>query len=200
MFGRHDRFTEEGPGHCGRKYFRGKGGFWAEMGEGWGRHGRHRFGGEFGGRLFDNGELRLVILSFIAEKPSHGYEIIKGIEEKMGGVYVPSPGVVYPTLSMLEDEGFATVNAEGGKKLYTITDAGRTEVKANKARIEELLGRIRKAGEAFGGGRTPQIMRAMHNFKLALKIRFAQGDMTADQIRQVAEIIDRAAKEIESIL
>jgi DNA-binding PadR family transcriptional regulator len=200
MFGRHyGRHAEEGHGQCGGKHFRGGKGFWAEMGEGWGRHGRHRFGGEFGGRLFDNGELRLVILSFIAEKPSHGYEIIKGIEEQMGGSYVPSPGVVYPTLSMLEDEGFATVNSEGGKKLYTITDAGRAELKTNKARIEQLLGRIRQVGEAFGSGRTPQVMRAMHNFKLALKMRFAQGDMTSDQIKRVAEIIDNAAKEIESI-
>lgn len=201
MFGRHnERFTEEGPGHCGgRKYFRGKGGFWAEMGEGWGRHGRHRFSGEMGGRLFDSGELRLVILSFIAEKPSHGYEIIKGIEEKMGGAYVPSAGVVYPTLSLLEDEGFATVSSGGGKKLYTITEAGRTELNANKARIEELLGRIRQVGRAFGSGRTPQIMRAMHNFKLALKMRFAQGDLGSEQIGRIAEIIDKAAKEIESI-
>ena len=199
MFGRHDRFTEEGPGHCGRKHFRGKGGFWAEMGEGWGRHGRHRFGGEFGGRLFDNGELRLVILSFIAEKPSHGYEIIKGIEEKMGGAYVPSAGVVYPTLSLLEDEGFATVSSEGGKKLYAITDAGRAEFEANKARIDELLGRIRQVGQAFGSGRTPQVMRAIHNFKLALKMRFAQGNLTNEQISRIAEIIDKAAKEVESI-
>jgi DNA-binding PadR family transcriptional regulator len=200
MFGRnHGKCAAEGPSHGGGKHFRGKGGFWAEMGEGWGRHGRHRFGGEMGGRLFDNGELRLVILSFIAEKPSHGYEIIKGIEEQMGGSYVPSPGVVYPTLSLLEDEGFATVNAEGGKKLYTITDAGRAELEGNKARIDQLLGRIRQVGEAFGSGRTPQVMRAMHNFKLALKMRFAQGDMTGDQIKRVAEIIDKAAKEIESI-
>jgi DNA-binding PadR family transcriptional regulator len=200
MFGRHyERFTDDAHGHCGRKNFRGKGGFWSEIGEGWGRHGRHRFGGDLGGRLFDNGELRLVILSFIAEKPSHGYEIIKGIEEQMGGVYVPSPGVVYPTLSLLEDEGFATVDVQGGKKLYTITDAGRAELTANKTRIDQLLGRIKEVGKAFGSGRTPQVMRAVHNFKLALKMRFAQGNLTPDQINQVAEIIDRAAQEIESI-
>jgi DNA-binding PadR family transcriptional regulator len=200
MFGRYYNRSEEGPGVCsGRKHFRGKGGFWAEMGEGWGRHGRHRFGGEFGGRLFDSGELRLVILSFIAEKPSHGYEIIKGVEEKMGGAYVPSAGVVYPTLSLLEDEGFATVSSEGGKKLYAITEAGKAEIAANKSRIDALLGRIREVGKAFGSGRTPQVMRAMHNFKLALKLRFAQGTLTSEQIGRIAEIIDKAAREIESI-
>jgi DNA-binding PadR family transcriptional regulator len=169
------------------------------MSEGWGRHGRQRFGGEFGGRLFDSGDLRLVILSFIAEKPSHGYEIIKGIEQQMGGAYVPSAGVVYPTLNLLEDEGFATVDVQGGKKLYTITDAGRAELKSNKSRIDELLGRIKEVGKAFGSGRTPQVMRAMHNFKLALRLRFAQGDLAPDQIERIAEIIDKAAKDIESI-
>ena len=125
------------------------------MGEGWGRHGRHPFGGEFGGRLFDSGELRLVILSYIAEKPSHGYEIMKGIGEQMGGVYTPSAGVVYPTLNQLEDEGFATVNSEGGKKQYTITEAGRAELASQQARIDQLLGRIRQTGETYKSGRTP---------------------------------------------
>jgi DNA-binding PadR family transcriptional regulator len=201
MFGRHhEPQSEQRRGPCGGKHFRGaKGGFWAEMGEGWGRHGRQRFGGEFGGRLFDSGDLRLVILSFIAEKPSHGYEIIKGIEEQMGGAYVPSAGVVYPTLSLLEDEGLATVTTQGGKKLYTLTEAGHAELAANKTRIDALLGRIREVGQAFGSGRTPQIMRAMHNFRLALKLRVAQGNLTTSQISRIAEIIDNAAKEIESI-
>src|ERR1700675_3700811 len=116
-----------------------------ERGGGWGRswdfhHGeeRHRgrhggFGGPmghdrgFGGgggreRHFDNGELRFVILQLIADKPSYGYEIIKAIEERLSGAYAPSPGVVYPTLTLLEEEGYATVSsAEGGKKLYTVT-------------------------------------------------------------------------------
>jgi DNA-binding PadR family transcriptional regulator len=203
MFGRHfDRIYErheERAAACGGKHFRGGKSFWGEMSEGWGRHGRGRFGGEFGGRLFDSGELRLVILSFIAEKPSHGYEIIKSIEERLGGVYAPSAGVVYPTQSLLEDEGLATVTSEGGKKLYAITDAGRAELQANKTRIDAILGRIREMGRAFGGGRSPQVMRAIHNFKLALKLRFAQGNLSNEQIGKIAEIIDRAAREIESI-
>jgi DNA-binding PadR family transcriptional regulator len=200
MFERHQRRQfEEGSGHCGPwKHFRGGRGFWAEMGEGWGRHGR-QFGGEFGGRLFDSGDLRLVILSYIAEKPSHGYEIMKGIGEQMGGVYTPSAGVIYPTLNQLEDEGFATVTSEGGKKEYTITDTGRAELESQKARIDQLLGRIRQMGENYGSGRTPQIMRALHNCKLALKLKFGQGNLTSDQIKKVAEILDTAAKEIERV-
>jgi DNA-binding PadR family transcriptional regulator len=170
------------------------------MGEHWARgQGRHRFGREFGGRLFESGELRFVILSYIAEKPAHGYEIMKGIAEKLGGAYAPSAGVIYPTLSQLEDEGLATVLAEGGKKLYTITEEGRKELEANKERIENLLKRMREMGDAFGSGSTPQIVRAIHNFKLALKLRFGRGNLTAEQIGRIAAIIDAAAREVESV-
>jgi DNA-binding PadR family transcriptional regulator len=188
-----------GSGHCGPwKHFRGGRGFWAEMGEGWGRHGRRPFGGEFGGRLFDSGELRLVILSFIAEKPSHGYEIMKGISDQTGGVYAPSAGVVYPTLNQLEDEGLATAISEGGKKQYTITEAGQAELQAQKARIDEILGRIRQMGESYGTRRAPEIVRALHNFKLAMKLSFGR-DLSPEQIRKIAEILDNAAKEIERV-
>jgi DNA-binding PadR family transcriptional regulator len=196
------RHCEDAAARCGsQRYFRGgRGGFWAEMGEHWAKHqGRHRFGREFGGRLFESGELRFVILSYIAEKPAHGYEIMKGIAEQLGGAYAPSAGVIYPTLSQLEDEGLATVLAEGGKKLYTITEAGRKELEANKERIEELLRRIRQMGEAFGSGRAPQIMRAIHNFKLALKLRFGRGELTPEQIAKIAAIIDGAARDVESV-
>lgn len=197
MFREH--LTHSEGGRCGQwKHFRGgKHGFFGEMGEFWGRH---RFGGDIGGRLFDHGELRFVILQMIAEKPSYGYELIKTIGEQLSGVYSPSAGVVYPTLTMLEEEGLATVTStEGGKKLYAITDAGRQELVENKAWVEAIFQRIRKVGAAFGRGRSPQIMRAMHNFKLALRLRFAQGDLNKEQISKIAEIIDAAAKQIESV-
>ncbi|QNI32013.1 PadR family transcriptional regulator [Alloacidobacterium dinghuense] len=200
MFGHRDEYEQrEGCGPRSGKHFRGgRHGFFGEMGEMWGRHGR--YGGDLGGRLFDNGELRFVILQLLAEKPSYGYEMIKAIGERLSGVYAPSPGVVYPTLTMLEEEGFATVAAtDGAKKLYTITDAGREELKANKTLVDTIFARIAQVGSAFGRGRSPQIMRAMHNFKLALKLRFAQGDLTKEQVNKIAEIIDAAAKGIESI-
>lgn len=203
MFGRDYRshFEDAARTCAAGKHFRGgRGGFWAEMGEHWFRHqGRHRFGREFGGRLFESGELRFVILSYIAEKPAHGYEIMKGIAEQMGGAYAPSAGVIYPTLSQLEDEGLATVVAEGGKKLYTITDAGRKELESNKELVDSLFRRIREMGEAFGSGRAPQIMRAIHNFKMALKLRFAQGNLSPEQISKIAAIIDAAARDVESV-
>ena len=196
---RSKRQFEQESSHWGPwKHFRGGRGFWGEMGERWARHGR-QFGSDFGGRLFDSGELRLVILSYIAEKPSHGYEIMKGIADQMGGVYTPSAGVIYPTLNQLEDEGLATATSEGGKKQYTITEAGLAELEAQKARIDEILGRIRQMGEAYGNHRTPEIMRAMHNCKLALKLKFGRGDLSSDQISKIAEILDAAAKEIERV-
>jgi DNA-binding PadR family transcriptional regulator len=138
-----------------------------EMFEGFmGRHGRG-FGGDRE-RLFDSGELRLVILQLVAEKPSYGYEIIKAIEERLSGGYAPSPGVVYPTLTLLEEEGYATSSTEGNKKLYTVTELGTEYLKTNQATIKAIFGRMEQAGDVFGRGRSPQIMRAIMNLKFAM--------------------------------
>jgi DNA-binding PadR family transcriptional regulator len=166
-----------------------------------GRHGRG-FGG-FGGdreRLFDSGELRLVILALVAEKPSYGYEIIKAIEERLSGGYAPSPGVVYPTLTLLEEEGYATVStAEGSKKLYTVTELGSEYLKTNQATIKAIFGRMEQAGKAFGRGRSPQIMRALMNLKFALRLRAGQGNLSPEQTRKITEAIDAAAKVISEV-
>ena len=159
------------------------------------------FGRGFGGgdreRLFDNGELRLVILALVAEKPSHGYEIIKAIEERLSGGYAPSPGVVYPTLTLLEEEGYATVsNTEGSKKLYTVTEQGQEFLKTNQAIIKAIFGRMEQAGKAFGRGRSPQIMRALMNLKFALKMRAGQGSLSPEQISKITEALDAAARTI----
>jgi DNA-binding PadR family transcriptional regulator len=186
-------------GHCGHHHWRevrhhGRHGGWGGF-EGFGR-GRG-FGGE---RLFDSGELRLVILQLLAEKPSYGYEIIKAIEERLSGGYAPSPGVVYPTLTLLEEEGFATVStAEGSKKLYTATEAGRELLKTNQATIKAIFGRMEQAGRAFGRGRSPQIMRAMANLMFALRMRAGSGNLSADQTRKIAEAIDAAARVIDEV-
>jgi DNA-binding PadR family transcriptional regulator len=175
------------------------------------RHrGRHhgfegRFGPDrgFGGgreRHFDNGELRFVILQLIADKPSYGYEIIKAIEERLAGGYTPSPGVVYPTLTMLEEEGYATVaSTEGNKKLYAVTEAGKAYLEENKAAIKAIFGRMEQAGKMFGRGRSPQIMRAIMNLRYALKMRTERGNLSAEQIRKVAEAIDAAARAIDEV-
>jgi DNA-binding PadR family transcriptional regulator len=165
--------------------------------------GRDRgFGRGFGGfgdreRLFDGGELRLVILTLVAEKPSYGYEIIKAVEERLLGGYAPSPGVVYPTLTLLEEEGYATVSStEGNKKLYTVTELGAEYLKTNQATVKAIFGRMEQAATAFGRGRSPQIMRALMNLKFAVKMRAGQGDLSPEQTRKIAEAIDAAARAI----
>src|SRR5580692_309636 len=170
-------------------------------GRGWWDDRRERWEAYAGGsreRFFDNGHLRLVILQLIADKPSYGYEIMKAIEERLSGGYAPSPGVVYPTLTLLEEEGFATVtSAEGNKKLYAATDQGKEYLKANRVILKAIFGRMQEAGKAFGRGRSPQIKRAIMNLKLALKMRMEQGDLNTDQVSKIAEAIDAAARAID---
>ena len=154
-------------------------------------------GGMRGGRMFDAGSLRLVILALIAEKPRHGYELIKTIEERLGGVYAPSPGVIYPTLTMLEDMGLATVAPEpGGKKLYSLTEEGRTHLAENQAQIDELLARMDATGAEQSEAR-PRIIRAMHNLRLALRLRLHRGTLTEAQIDAITAALDAAATTVE---
>jgi DNA-binding PadR family transcriptional regulator len=183
--------------HCGDKHFRGvPGGAEREFG-GRGFGGRE-WGGRFRGRVFDNGDLRFVILGLIAEKPRYGYEIIKEIEERLGGSYAPSPGVVYPTLTLLEELGYVTVSiGDGTKKLHAITPDGTAALEANKAAIDGLFERMKKAGAAFGKGRSPQIMRAVENFRMALRLKTSQGSLNEEQVRKIVEAIDAAVKQIE---
>jgi DNA-binding PadR family transcriptional regulator len=182
-------------GHHREERHHGRHGGW----EGFMGRGRG-FGGGDRERLFDSGELRLVILALVAEKPSHGYEIIKAIEERLSGGYAPSPGVVYPTLTLLEEEGYATVSStEGSKKLYTVTELGQEYLKTNQATVQAIFGRMEQAGKAFGRGRSPQIMRAMMNLGFALKMRAGQGNLTPEQTRKIAEAIDAAARVIGEV-
>ena len=181
---------------CGDKHFRGR------HGEGEREFGGRGFGGPWGGRfrgrVFENGDLRFVILRLIAEKPRYGYEIIKAIEERLGGAYAPSPGVVYPTLTLLEELGYVTVSVgDGTKKLHTITPEGSAALDEKKASIDALFERMEQAGAAFGRGRAPQIMRAAENLRMALRVKTSQGSLNEEQIRKIVDAIDSAAREIE---
>ena len=170
--------------------------------EGQGFGGRWRHGGRSGlGRFFAHGDLRLVILNLIAEKPRHGYEIIKAIEERVGGAYSPSPGVIYPTLTLLEELGYVTVSAasESTKKLHEITPQGRAYLEANRPALDALLARMEEAGQRHGGGRAPQIARAIENLKLALRMRLARGPLSPEQIDEMASVLDAAAAKVEKI-
>lgn len=156
--------------------------------------------GPFRSRFFDNGDLRFVILQLVAEKPRYGYDIIKAIEEKAGGAYAPSPGVVYPTLTMLEELGYTTVSSsDGNKKLYTITEEGLAALKENKAAVDVLFARMENAGRSHGHQRPARILRAIENLKFTLKLKALHGQLTEEQIQKIAAVLDAAAQEIEKI-
>ncbi|NYF79647.1 helix-turn-helix transcriptional regulator [Granulicella arctica] len=139
-----------------------------------------------------------MILQLIAEKPSYGYEIIKSIQERLGGSYAPSPGVVYPMLTMLEEMGHATVVSEGARKLYTITEEGSMSLAENKAIVDAIFARIdRVRGEQTSEG-AQQIERAVANFRMALRMR--TGKLTTEQVHAITDIIDAAAKQIERLV
>ena len=167
------------------------------------RHGEHhhrhhgrRFGGRRGHRLFDYGELRRLALAMIAEQPRHGYELMKAIEDRMGGSYSPSPGVIYPTLSWLEDMGYTAAEAEAaGRKRYRITGEGEAFLAANRAAIEALLSRTGEPGA--GGAVPPQVLRGMENLKLALRLRLRRGALDQATAETIAAALDTAAQAVE---
>jgi DNA-binding PadR family transcriptional regulator len=159
------------------------------------RHGRRHGHGR--PRLFDYGDLRLVILALIAERPRHGYELIKAIEERLGGAYAPSPGVVYPTLSMLEDLGHVAVApAEGGRKLHSITPSGQEHLAANAGALAALVARM---DAAAGTAPPPTIVRAMENVKTALRLRLTGRSVTPEEADALAAALDHAAAQISRI-
>jgi len=161
---------------------------------------RHRHGGgRFGlGRFFAHGDLRLVILHLIEEKPRHGYEIIKAIEDQVAGAYSPSPGVIYPTLTLLEELGYVTVSiGDGAKKLHEITEEGKKFLQANRPAVDALLARMTEARRTHGDGPAPQILRSMENLRLALRMRLSRGPLTEDQVNAIAAAVDAAATGVE---
>lgn len=161
-----------------------------------GARGAGRGRGRRGARLFDYGELRLLVLALLAEAPAHGYELIKGIEERFGGSYSPSPGVIYPTLSWLDDMGYAAVEpAEGARKQYRVTEEGAAFLAVNREAADALLSRA--PGEGGRIGLPSPVIRAMENLKLAMRLRFRDGPVDDAAAEAIAAAIDEAARIVE---
>lgn len=164
---------------------------------------RERDGGRGGHRVFGRGGLRLVLLQLIADAPSYGYELIKAIEERLGGRYSPSPGVVYPTLTLLEELGLVQVDAPdaGRRKRYSVTPAGQAHLAEHRALTDELMARMRAGTDGAGlrAGRPPQVMRAIENLKLAMRLRLAGEALSDEQAHAFAAVLDQAAQHIERI-
>ncbi len=152
------------------------------------------------GRMFGQGELRLALLALIAENPSHGYELIKAIEEMTGGGYAPSPGAVYPTLQLLEDEGaIEEAEAEGAKKPFAVTDKGRAELESRGEEVEGLMRRLGRHGERTTHVRSSDMFRAMGNLANVLKNRARVGKLDERTISEIVDMIDEMAKRIERL-
>ncbi|HEY6870728.1 MAG TPA: PadR family transcriptional regulator [Novosphingobium sp.] len=151
------------------------------------------------GRMFGPGELRLLVLHLLTAGERHGYELIKGIEELTGGHYAPSPGVVYPTLSLLGDEGMIVEAAgEGARKAFGLTDSGRAEAAAREAEALAIVERLKAQADQRGRGVSPPVMRAMTNLKMALRQR-AMAGVETETAHQIADILDEAARRIERL-
>jgi DNA-binding PadR family transcriptional regulator len=191
-------------GRCAGRMRRGR--FFG--GPAWG--GRHGMGGGDrmrAGRMLAQGDLQLIALALIAEQPRHGYEIIKVLEEKTSGWYSPSPGIVYPTLTYLEEVGYVTAQSEGAKRLYSITDEGRAHLEANRDLADAVLDRLATIGERVARWRRmsgrdaddrrdvpPLVEAALSNLREAAATRI---DADAQAEARVVEILARAALEMK---
>lgn len=163
---------------------------------GWGG----RRGGRRSRRMFESGELRLVLLKLIADEPRHGYDLIRAIEDLTGGEYAPSPGVVYPTLTLLQDMGFIEEATGGGaRKPFQATDEGREHLEQNAVDVEELFERLEETGSHRRRGHRPEMGRAVANLMTALKNRIAHEGWNEELLNEVVDILDEAAQRIERI-
>lgn len=192
--GAHQRFAGRGRG-----FSFGPGGFHIDFGDGpsgmgGGRRWRERK------RMFEGGELRLVLLKLIADQPRHGYELIRAVEELTGGDYAPSPGIVYPTLTMLEDMGLIREKkSKDSKKVYEATDEGRVHLDENAEEVEELIARLEERGQHRRRGQRPEIGRAIGNLMTALRNRIAHDGWNDQLLDEVIDILDEAAQRIERV-
>ena len=176
-----------GPGHFHFDFGEGPGG-------GWGDRPRGRR------RMFGSGELRLVLLKLIADEPRHGYDLIRAIEEMTHGDYAPSPGVVYPTLTMLQDMNLIEEQAaEGSRKKFAATEEGRKHLEENGDEVEALMDRLEEHGSSRRRRSRPEMGRAVGNLMAALRNRVAHEGWNEDLLNEVTDILDDAAKRIERL-
>ena len=167
-------------------------------GEHRGRGGRGR-GGPRVGRLLEHGDLRFVILALLKDKPSHGYELIRALEERTGGSYRPSPGVIYPTLDLLQDQGLISVEDDNGRKKILISEEGKQLHAENQEHLAHIQERLQARMVGCELRRDPQMKRALENFKAVLDLKVNQQASSAAQLKQIIGIIDRAAMEISQL-
>jgi DNA-binding PadR family transcriptional regulator len=202
MFEHHDDlhdFVRE-RAHRGHGRNRWGGAWWAGFDEG-GRHGKHH-GGPWGfrRRFFEAGEVRIALLSLLKDGPKHGYELMKELESRSGGMYKASAGTVYPNLQMLEDEGLIRAEVkDDGKRVFHITDAGRAELDKNKESAERVWSRA-SAWDDWSDSMTPAAMEVMGPAVRVMRASFraaSRGD--SKRIEELRAILNRTVEEIEKL-
>lgn len=188
--------------YYGKSHGCGPRGYFAMWAHAANRHGGRAMRGERGGRrrVFDNKELQLVLLKLIADQPRHGYDLIREIEELSGGTYAPSPGVVYPTLTLLQDMGLiGEAPADGTRKLFEITEAGTAHLAEQADAVEAAMAKL--AAMSARSERTDgmQVRRALGNLREAVQIRLSRDDVSVETLHAVTALIDEAAQKIERL-
>lgn len=148
-------------------------------------------------QMFESGEVKFVILRLLKEKPRHGYEVIKALEEKLGGYYTPSAGTVYPTLQLLEDEGYVRAEDSDGKKVYHVTPEGERYLEDNRGLLDDILDRVRETVRDFTGGGLGELQGAFVHLAGATFKRAWRKGPDDPALKRVAEILRKAADEIE---
>ena len=196
MFGFHHSHRERGCGPRSGGFRRGPMEFTWRMEGAEGRGGGGRFGSRR--RVFEGGDLRLVLLALLAESPRHGYDLIRDIEERTGGAYAPSPGIVYPTLSLLDEMGFVDeLKEDGARKRFAISEAGRLHLDERREEADRLLARLSELGEQRARGDKAPIRRAMTSLHMALREALSSDD--AARAHDIAAILDEATQKIERL-
>ncbi len=152
------------------------------------------------GQWFEAGDMKYVILKLLRDKPMHGYEVMKALEESMHGCYKPSPGTVYPTLQWLEDEGLVKAATVDDKKVYTITDQGRQFLETNKSTVEDIFDRVTSAIDQLVSEPMPEITRAASRLVSQAYRAAMRPNLDADTKKKIPEVLDRAAKELEALV
>jgi DNA-binding PadR family transcriptional regulator len=150
-------------------------------------------------QMFESGDMKFVILRLIKEKPRHGYEVIKEIEERMSGCYTPSAGTVYPTLQLLEDQGYVKVVETEGKKVYHITPEGEAFLEENRGTLDDILDRVKEAVHGFSGGAMADLNGTVSSLlRNAYKVAWRAGP-DDERTKRIIEILKRALAEVEAV-
>lgn len=151
-------------------------------------------------KRFDSNELQLVILKLISDQPRHGYDIIRVIEDRTGGAYSPSPGIIYPTLTLLDEMGLIEEQqSEGVKKLFAVTAAGSDHLAARADEVARLFAQLDELGETRARSDRGSVRRAMGNLRQVIVNRVTAGDLSDEEVNEIVALIDETARKIERL-